>query len=524
MKDYSNERIDGMKLALSSDIKSIDTSAAELLGVSITELMGRSGRAVANAVRKACPSGYVVIFAGSGNNGGDGYALACEICRSHRVRVYDVFSAGQRSEEGKHYLNLCKELGGEILPLTSAESVRSDIESSDVVVDAVFGTGFHGTLPHIVQELADVINSVKGPMKIAVDVPIGVNADDGSISPHALFVDTTVVLSCMKTGLLSYPAKKVVGEIILDNIGIPNDIIEQNIAFENYYFDSSLAKEALPRRFDDSNKGDYGKALLITGSEKYIGAGFLSIGAALRGGCGYVVHVCGKEERSSYCSKFPEVIYESSYCNGKYDVAGITELSKKCSATLVGCGCGMSENLAELVSSLIEAECDSPLILDADALNSLAFYKSKDVLKLAKRKVILTPHPRELSRLARIPTELINATRIDTAKRFAKEHRVILVLKGAATLVTDGETLYINSSGSSALAKAGSGDVLAGLIASVLSYSRDPLLATALAVYLHGAAGDALSSSQSSYGVIPSDLPMAIARVTSEIERSQKNK
>lgn len=514
-----------MKLAQSSDIRKIDSFAEQTLEIPKVTLMGRSGHAVAKAVRECLTdSGYVIIFAGKGNNGGDGYALAAELAESFRVRVYDVFSAGQKTDEGQHYLDLYTEHGGEVLPMELGDALHADIESADVVVDAVFGTGFCGALPESVRKLSAMINSARKPKKVAIDVSIGVNADDGSVSQDALSADVTVALSYMKAGLLSYPARAFTGRLILDNIGLPNDIIEQNFDFSSFYFDDKMAQDSLLERTDNSNKGSFGKALLITGAEEYIGAGLLTIEAALRGGCGYVTHVCKKDQRDIYCHSFPEVIYRSDLCNGRYSVNDITALSEKSSATLIGCGCGISEDLADLTEQLIMTPAPSPLVVDADAINSLAFYKGREVLRKAKRTLILTPHPRELSRISLIPTEHINENRISVAKNFAKEYGVILVLKGAATIVTNGDSLYINSTGSSALAKAGSGDVLAGLLISVLSYHTDPLIATALSVYLHGAAGDELAKTRSSYGVTPSDLPLAIAKVVSELESENKKK
>lgn len=514
-----------MKLAQSSDIRKIDSFAEQTLGIPKVTLMGRSAHAVANALKEIiADGGYVIIFAGKGNNGGDGYALAAELIRGFKVRVYDVFSAGQRTDEGKHYLDLYTELGGEVLPMELGDALFSDIESADAVVDAVFGTGFCGELPESVRKLSAMINSSHKPKKIAIDVPIGVNADNGSVSEDALSADVTVALSYMKAGLLSYPAKAFTGRLILDNIGLPNDIIEQNFDFSSFYFDTQMAEDSLSERTDNSNKGSFGKALLITGAEEYVGAATLSIGAALRGGCGYVTHVCKKAQRDIYCQSFPEVIYRTDLVCDRYSQNEIATISEKSSATLIGCGCGVSEDLADLTERLIMTPAASPLVIDADAINSLAFYKGREVIKKAKRTLILTPHPRELSRISLIPTEQINENRISVAKSFAKEYGVILILKGAATIVTDGDRLYINSTGSSALAKAGSGDVLAGLLVSVLSYHPDPLIATALSVYLHGAAGDELAKTRSTYGVTPSELPLAIAAVMAELEAENKKK
>ena len=244
-----------------------------------------------------------------------------------------------------------------------------------------------------------------------------------------------------------------------------------------------------------------------------MGAGLLTIEAALRCGAGYITHVCSESERSAYALKFPEAIYNTDID----DIEKVSELSKRSSSTLIGSGSGVSEQLADMVENLIKIE-GYPLVIDADAINSIAKYNRVEALKSAKRKVILTPHPLEFSRLCGRSVSEVQSNRIRLAKDFAEEQGVILVLKGARTIITDGNELYINSSGSSALAKAGSGDVLAGAMASILAYHTDPLEAAALAVYLHGRAADNLSEELSEYGVTPSDLPKEIAKTIKKIQ------
>lgn len=508
-----------MKLALSSQIKTIDSFATESLGIPAQALMGRSGLAVAEALRKIAPQGSkVIILAGKGNNGGDGYAAACNLISDYDVVIIDIFSAGQKTEEGKHYLKEFISLGGRILPYTP--SVHQIISEADVIVDAIFGTGFLGSPPDSLLPLADLVNK-SGAKKIAVDVPLGINADDGSIHDVAIKADLTVALSYLKPGLLSYPAKEYCAEIIFDTIGLPRDKVEQSIHFDNFLFDPIEASAALPERIANSNKGSFGRLLLVTGSSAYPGAGILTLEAALRGGAGYVIRVCDSTEIGEYVSRFPEAIYCTDVIrDGSFDIEGIKTLSEKCHSILIGSGSVESEELAALTEALIKTE-GAPLVIDASAINALVKYSSRESLRSAKRRIILTPHPLELSRLTGIPLAHIQNNRISIAKSFAKEYGVILALKGAATVTTDGDRLYINSTGSSALAKAGSGDVLAGLLASILAYHKDPVVATALAVYLHGRAGDRLSERLSQYGVTPSDLPIAIAEEIREIEKNK---
>lgn len=505
-----------MKLALPSQIKKIDAFAIESLGIPAVELMGRSGRAVAEAVRALAPrGGSVVILAGKGNNGGDGYAAACELNSEYRVKLIDVFSAGQRTEEGRYYLDKFALIGGCICTPGEIESI-----AADVIVDAIFGTGFLGEPPESLSILADLVEA-SNAKKIAVDVPLGVNADNGSVSEIHIRADITIALSYLKPGLLSYPAKEYCGNVILDTIGMPRDEIEKYIDFSSFLFDGKEAISALPKRDSNSNKGSFGKALLVTGSKTYPGAGILTLEAALRGGAGYVTQIADSSDIEAYIRLLPETLFARDLIlDGEYDIECILALAEKSSSILIGSGCEATSSLADLTEELVKSR-GAPLIIDASAINALAKYKSKEILKKSKRKVVLTPHPLELSRLLGVTTDEIQANRIGVARDFAKEYGVILVLKGAATVTTDGNVTYINSSGSSALAKAGSGDVLAGLLASLLAYCSDYVKATALAVYLHGKAADNLSSVLSKFGVIPSDLPIEIAKEIREIEKTK---
>jgi NAD(P)H-hydrate epimerase len=509
-----------VKLAFSSQIKEIDSFVINSLGIPAEVLMGRSGDAVESSVRSVCHiGGSVLILAGKGNNGGDGYAAACKLLRDYNVAILDVFSAGQKTDEGKYYLDKFLSLGGLVIT-PGDDTLQKRILSADVIVDAIFGTGFLGAPPRSLASLVAAVNSARG-IKIAVDVPLGVNADDGSVSDFVISADITVSLSYLKLGLLSYPAKDYCGKVILDTIGMPADVIESHIPFYNYLFDMDEAISALPSRKVNSSKGTFGKTLLITGSSQYPGAGILTLEAALRGGAGYVTEVSDSSDIGEYISRFPEALYARDLVSGRsFDINAVTALSSKNDSTLIGSGSLESSELADLTEAIMQVS-GAPLVIDASAINALARYKGREVFRGAKRKVILTPHPLEFSRISDFSVDYIQSHRISAARSFAKEYGVILVLKGASTIITDGSRLYINSTGSSALAKAGSGDVLAGLLASILAYHDDPLIASALSVYLHGKAGDNLAERLSEFGVTPSAFPVEIAKVIREKERTR---
>ncbi len=278
-------------------------------------------------------------------------------------------------------------------------------------------------------------------------------------------------------------------------------------------YDGLMAKTDLPPRPITANKGAFGKTLLIAGSTQYKGAAHLCAHAALRSGVGYVFLLSsesvGREVRACY----PEIIYsEAALCS----VDEVLRISCDKGSVLIGPGLGVSREAADLVKALICSE-GGTLVIDADAINSIAKYYSDELLLSAERNIVLTPHPLEFSRLSGKSVSDIEEDRIGVAERFARGHSVTLLLKGNKTVITDGERTYLNTSGSVGLAKAGSGDVLAGLLSGLCAYIKDPLRAAALAAYVHGRAGDRLEKIYSAFGVTPSDLPMEIAKVFAEL-------
>ncbi len=516
-----------MKLAMTKTISKIDKYSETQLGISMRELMRRSGEAVVRAVReRVSAGGRVSILAGKGNNGGDGYCAALLLMNDYDVTVYDIFSAGQKGIEGRELLSEYKAAGGKILNFEPTREILDAIKSSSCIVDAVFGTGFHGEMPDLVRPLAITVREAVEAVKIAVDVPLGINADDGSVSGFAISVGATVALSFVKPGIISYPARSYVGEIVYDDLGLPSDKIAEHFPFRYFAVDEAFATRKLPEREANSNKGTFGKLLLITGSNRYRGAAHLSVEAALRGGAGLVTYLGEPELVSELSAKYPEVIYkEISRIENITDeeLKLAAELSEKHSATLIGSGCYSTEGLLRLVLALLSAE-GGPLILDADAINTLVRLgeDALRVIKESKRQIILTPHPLEFARLYGTDVATVQANRLRLAEDFVAKTSSTLVLKGAGTIIADEYEVYINVKGSSSLAKAGSGDVLAGLIGSLTAQNKLPVnIAAALAVYYHAIAGDALAEELSSYGVTPSDLPREIAR---QIAKSEKNR
>ena len=514
-----------MKLALSDTIKKIDRFAVDSIGIPMVELMKRSGAAVERAVRERVKVGSkIVILAGKGNNGGDGYAAALGLMGDYKVKVYDIFGKGQNGEAGKYFLSEYVKCGGEIVNFAPSEEIKRDIKDSDCIVDAIFGTGFQGEMPEEIRPLAITVREAVEAKKIAIDVPLGINADNGSVSGFAISVNATVELSFIKPGIISYPARAFVGSIVYDDIGLPREIIENEFSFVYHMINKKWVKSVFPRREDNSHKGSFGKLLVITGSEKYRGAAHLSLESAMRGGTGYTSYIGSPSLCAELSQKYPEAIYKEKSIDDSLtesDIEEIIEYSKGYSAILIGSGSDNTDGLLRLTKRFLETE-GAPIILDADAINAISPIGS-GAIRSSKRKVILTPHPLEFARLSDMDVASVQQHRLEAAIKFAKENRCIVVLKGAGTIITDGNYTYINTVASSSLAKAGSGDVLAGFIgAFVAQGGLDFAVAASLAVYFHSMAGISLAKEYSSYGVLPSELPLEIVRNIAEIEKECK--
>lgn len=512
-----------MKLVLPSEISKIDAFATAALNISEEELICRAGDAVAACVAKSVSlSEEILVLSGGGNNGADGYAAAISLSRrGYTVRAADVFDKGQRSEGGRAVLSAYKAALGEPLSLEEAMLTRPH-----AVIDAMFGTGFSGQAPERAVAAAKWVKE-GGARVFAIDVPFGVDAAWGEVSEHALFAEETVVLSFMKRGLLSYPAREHLGRLSLSDIGLDIPAIHEAFVNLPLALDNEFVLEHMPHRTQNSHKGTYGRACLFVGSKEYRGAALLSAEAALRGGVGLLTVAAEKAVTDSVLLSLPEALYRDITPFTDFeeeDIACAVQVAEGASAVLVGCGCGCSAGLGALVRALLSRE-GAPVVLDADAINSLAMDRelSLSALKSARREVLLTPHPLELSRLSGVGVGEIQKKRMRFAADFAKKYGATLLLKGAGSVIADKEGgVFVNTTGSSALAKGGTGDVLSGVVTALLAQGATPTNALCIGAYLHGRAADVLEEEYTAYGVLPRELPAQIAKEFSKIVKSKE--
>ncbi len=499
----------------------IDAYAKDHLGLPEALLMQRAGEAVASVIAERIkPPATLLFYCGGGNNGGDGYAAAVILHRrGYRALAVDLFGLSQRSEAGKSMLSLYKETVGEPLTAKEAEAI-----SADCLIDAVFGTGGRSPLPPAAEQMAARFQASHA-LRVAIDIPLGINGESGEVAETVAPADTTVCLSLPKYGLYSYPAKAYVGQIFNFDLGLPKDRLTEAFSLTDSLTDEALLSAAFPKRDPNTHKGKCGHLLLLSGSPAYRGAALMAglSAAALRCGCGLLTLASCQSVCDAAVTAIPEVMTKvlRPFEEEKSDT--LLALAEGKGAILLGPGCGSSRPLAHHIYALLENE-GAPLLLDADALNSLSLdiNESKKRLISAKRKVIFTPHPLEFARLIGSDVKEVQAHRLPLGRRFAEEIPGVLVLKGAGTVIAEGEHFLINTSGSPALAKGGSGDILAGAIAAIAAGGTAPFLSAAAAVFLHGAAGESLAEVYSEYGVLPTDLPKEMARILSKLQGGDK--
>lgn len=464
-------------------------------------LMERAAQAV---VEEVMNGNYdlrkVLIVCGTGNNGGDGLAVA-RLLTANKICA-EVFIVGNRdrmTEETKQQLEMYRAILGKIV----TEPVYDEYT---VIIDALFGIGCNREVTGLAAESICAMNRAAAPV-VSVDVPSGLSSDTGKICAAAVNAVVTVTFFGEKLGMLLYPGRACCGKICVAELGIP--VKSQMTGHVIAYDDSDLLR--IPKRMGDSHKGTYGKLLVIAGSSKMCGAAYLAAAGAYRTGAGMVKIYTSEENRIALQTLLPEALLEI-YDRKDWNPEVLKQCLSWADAVVLGPGLG-NDAAAEGIVDCVKTYGQVPLVMDADALNILS--KNEKWLEDFSVPVILTPHIQEMSRLVRKSKEEIKGCMWETAEKFTEKYPVTLVLKDAATIVAkNGEPLYINSSGNSGMASAGSGDVLAGILGGLLVQGMNSLEAARLGVYLHGRAGDQAADHKSVYSMTASDIIDGIAEVT----------
>lgn len=458
-----------------AQMRAADAYTIENLGIPERTLMERAGEAVAEEIKKRFKGGRILFVCGKGNNGGDGM-VAAKLLRT--VHGFSVF----------------------VLKLAAEGAEKLDFDY-DIVVDCIFGTGLSREVTGEMNRVIEKINE-KNCYKISVDIPSGLNGDSGMPCGVAVKADLTISVQEYKTGHFLNDGKDYCGKIVNKDIGIA--VFEED--FARRLEDKDMGR-FFPERAQNSNKGTYGSAALVGGSKEYFGSVLLSANAlaALKTGAGYA-HLCVPDSLFAlYAGRVPELITHAfSDENGflKYSEQDLAKIVS-CKAVAFGMGCGVREETYKIAEYLLKNH-KGVLVLDADALNSLAKY-GISALKESASDVVITPHVKEFSRLTGLTVEEIKNDMIGAAKDFAKEYGVNVLLKSSVSVLAGKNGVILNTTGNSGMAKGGSGDVLSGAIAGIAARGFSAFDAAAAGAYLCGRAADYALKEQNEYTLTPSE-------------------
>jgi len=494
-------------------MKNCEQRSAEC-GTSLAQLMDNAGEALARAVLERCMKNDLhscTILAGKGNNGGDGFVAANHLSFAG-VKVKVLLCCGQPCTELA--AAAFEKLGKSVAVMTDLQAA---LDGCDVIIDCVFGTGFKGTLRSEQAKIFSAANETSA-LRIACDIPSGCDASNGKADPCAFKADLTVTFHAKKLGLLLSPAKYSCGEILTADIAIPEKACQSD--FPITVCDAHFVKGSLPYRTPYGHKGTFGKLVAVCGSDAYIGAAGFSALGALRTGVGLCELCTTDRVITSLSSTILECIYTQLARDDKGFILHsnadmIIEKTKNAGCLLVGCGIGHTGQTEMLISQIVrESQC--PVVIDADGINSLAV--NIDVLQKKKSDVILTPHPKELSRLCRCELSQVLDDPLGCAKQIADKYGVTVLAKGSETFAVDRGGCVLVDAGNTALSKGGSGDILAGMTASLIAQGCDIKAACAAASFILGTSARTLCKDASPRGILPTDILREIPHTLKVIE------
>lgn len=509
-----------MKYAVSANqMREIDRHTIEDIGIPACVLMEKAGMAVAEHAKLLFPKeGKIISICGYGNNGGDGIVAARILFQAgYQVAIFMVGDRTQATKETRRQLRIAKNLGVSVMR-------KAEPDEYIGIIDAVFGTGLSRPVIGELRALFLQINA-SGAKVLSVDIPSGVCADNGALLGAAVKADVTVTFGWQKVGCLLYPGAEYAGKVYVEDIGFAGFMEPP----KRFYFDERPSA-LLPVRKKDAHKGSCGKVLVIAGSKNMSGAAYFAAAAVYRMGAGLVRVITASENREVLQRQLPEAVlatYEVS--EGMLTAESVEQIKEAvfwADVILLGPGIGTGAVGASLVNYVI-SNCKVPLVVDADAITVLSRMISEKAgwdiserlhytAKLLPAGTILTPHKKELSLLTGIPLADLVAGLMDNSAACTYQNELIYVKKDARTIVSFGESDYINVTGNSGMATAGSGDVLGGMIAGLLAQGESPRMAAMSGCYLHGMAGDVAAARKGMHSMLAGDILEAIPAVLTE--------
>lgn len=491
-------------LPTGEQMRRADLYTIEEIGVPSMVLMERAALEVVRCMEEEqLDFRKVLVVCGSGNNGGDGYAIARLLhLKGHDVTIFFAGNSQKRSEENAQQAKIAAHY--EIPVITNLGT-----EEYSVIIDALFGTGLKREVTGHYREVLCSVNQMAGK-KVAVDLPSGIHDTTGARMGIAFCADLTVAIAFPKRGLFLQEGNVCAGKILTGDIGISSETFSEGTVTFGYEKQDLFL--GFPKRKKNSHKGSYGKVLMIAGSKGMSGAAYLSAKAAYAVGAGLVQIYTHEENRVILQQLLPEAIITT------YDTFDSEQLEKLIQwADLIGIGCGLGKSdTAERVMQYTLKRALVPCVVDADGINILS--KHMEWIEETNALIVLTPHMKEMSRMLQCSVKELIEQRMEKLHAFVERYKVVCVLKDARTLVAkEHQNTYLNLSGNAAMAKAGSGDVLAGVIVGILAQQCEPYTSVCLGVFLHGLAGDMARDKKGAYSVLASDLVAEISSVLKNI-------
>jgi ADP-dependent NAD(P)H-hydrate dehydratase / NAD(P)H-hydrate epimerase len=471
-----------LKLYTAEEMFRADNGAQEL-GIPGGCLMERAGAGMARLALERFAPGRALVVCGGGNNGGDGFVIAREL---HRSGVEVAVLATKDDYEGDPATNL-RSLHNLNVRIIGPEALDAELGRADLVVDALLGTGFSGEVREKEAGLIEDMNSAEAPV-LAVDVPSGVDGATGEVEGAAVSADLTVCAHAAKVGCVISPGREHAGEVAIVDIGIPP---EADVVPSLVWTDARSLKGSIPRTAEPAHKYSAGALLVVAGSRATTGAPVMVVQGAQRTGCGIVLLATAESSAPAVDLALTEALVNGVAEDGEgYMVSGALEQILghvgRATALVVGPGMGTGEEGRALVAGILR-EVEVPILLDADAVTNVA---EAEVLSRRDAPTVVTPHAGELGRLLGSGAKEVSTRRLRSARLAAEEQGCCVLLKGSDTLVVVGDRAAVNSTGNVALATAGTGDVLSGVIGALLSRGMDPYEASRAGAWAHGRAAE----------------------------------
>jgi NAD(P)H-hydrate epimerase len=502
-----------MKVVKAEEMQEIDRKTIEELGVPGAVLMENAGVGCVEEIERFAENigmtrKDVTIFCGKGNNGGDGFVIARHLFnRGWKPKIFLVGEKKALSGDADLNCKICESYGLNVVELTEDNFLLVDFEDTDLIIDAIFGTGIKGAVRGFAQEVIKKINQSEIPV-FSVDIPSGLPTDTANPEGVCVKADMTCTMGLPKISQTVYPGKKYVGELVVLDIGFPRALLNNAEITVNLTNPEFIASR-LPDREPDAYKGSCGYLSVIAGSVGMTGAATLTCQSAYLAGAGYVKLAIPKTLNNIMEIKLTETLTFPLYETHQHSLSVDADIDLPKFLEGVDCvtiGPGLSRNTetSQLVRKYVR-KIRQPMVIDADGLNALSTDSS--ILWNAHDKIVLTPHVGEMARLTGIDKREIMADPVHKAKDTAEKFGVVLVLKGAATVVASPKgKVFVNTTGNAGMATAGAGDVLTGIISGLIVQGMNVFDAAIVGVYLHGLAGDVAAQKKGELSVIATDI------------------